>query len=98
MLAYRDVELVLLDPAVRERLAEIPGNEAAYWDGGTVTFPRDQFGRIIPNLYPLQLSRYDEFGSLRPVPPPSLGFPSVGEDETPVDDNPVPTTTAPPFG
>jgi len=64
---------------------------------GAVTFARDQFGRIIPNLYPLQLSRYDEFGSLRQVPPPSLGFPSVG-DEAPDDENPVPTTTTPPFG
>ena len=76
----------------------LPADAPYDYGDGAVTFARDQFGRIIPNLYPLQLSRYDEFGSLRPVPPPSLGFPSVGEDETPVDDNPVPTTTAPPFG
>jgi hypothetical protein len=63
-----------------------------------VAFARDQFGRVIPNLYPLQLSTYDEIGRLVPMPPPSLGFPTIEEDEAPDDENPVPTTTTPPFG
>jgi hypothetical protein len=74
--------------------AEITGNEAPYWDGGTVTFRRDQFGRIIPNLYPLKLTVYDDYGELAPMAPPSLGLPTA--DQT--DDDPVPTTTMPPFG
>ncbi len=48
---------------------------------GTVTFQRDQYGRIIPNLYPLELSTYDEYGNLVPMPPPSLGFPGADEEE-----------------
>jgi hypothetical protein len=32
------------------------------------------------------------------MPPPSLGFPTIEEDEAPDDENPVPTTTTPPFG
>lgn len=57
--------------------AEGMGTEASYYDGGTVAFQRDTFGRIIPNLYPLELSRYDEYGNLEPMPPPLLGFPST---------------------
>jgi hypothetical protein len=69
--------------------AEIPGNDPASWDGGTVTFRRDEFGRIIPNLYPLQLEVYDDFGGLEPMAPPSLGIPSTGAEE---DATAVPTT------
>lgn len=90
--------LLSLPPYVYEEVEYDPGASVIQYDSGTVSFDRDRFGRIIPNLYPLQLSRYDEYGRLTEVPPPSLGFPTIEEDETPVDDNPVPTTTAPPFG
>ena len=66
----------------------------AYWDGGTVTSRRDQFGRIIPNLHPLEPTVYDDYGELPPMAPPSLGLATA--DQT--NDDPVPTTTMPPFG
>jgi hypothetical protein len=75
-----------------------PNAEVIHYDSRAVAFARDQFGRVIPNLYPLQLSTYDEIGRLVPMPPPSLGFPTIEEDEAPDDENPVPTTTTPPFG
>jgi len=75
-----------------------PSAEVIHYDSRAVAFARDQFGRVIPNLYPLQLSTYDEIGRLVPMPPPSLGLPTIEEDEAPDDENPVPTTTTPPFG
>jgi hypothetical protein len=69
--------------------AEIPGSDPAAWDGGTVTFPRDGFGRIIPNLYPLEMTVYNDYGEQAPMQPPSLGMPSTGEK----DDAPAVTTT-----
>jgi hypothetical protein len=58
-----------------------PGRESFDYGNGTVTFPRDQFGRIIPNLYPLELTVYDDQGRQIPMPPPSLGLPNVDPDE-----------------
>jgi hypothetical protein len=85
--------LLTLPPYVYED-AEIPGNDPASWGQGTVAFHRDRFGRIITNLYPLDMTvyAYDEYGSGEPVPmtPPSLGIPDV--DEPPVDQPNVPTT------
>jgi hypothetical protein len=66
--------------------------EPYYYGDGTVIFQRDQYGRIIPNLYPLELTGYDEHGNLQPVPPPSLGFPSQEEDGAVDDGEAVPTT------
>lgn len=68
-----------------------PTVESLDYGYGTVTFRRDQFGRVIPNLYPLALSTYDDSGRLVPMPPPSLGFPSV-EEETSGNTEAVPTT------
>jgi hypothetical protein len=56
---------------------------------GAVTFERDQNGRIIPNLYPLELSTYDSDGRLVPVPRPSIGFPGI---EARVESSSVTTT------
>lgn len=87
------VEVLLFDQDGRPLLtfppyvyddAEIPGNDPAYWDGGTVDFEVDEFGRIIPNLYPLQLTRYDDYGNPEPMPPPSLGIPKPNEQAEPV--------------
>lgn len=65
-------------------------------EDGLVEFPRDEFGRIIPNLYPLVLYRYGEFGSrLELVPPPPLGFPGSSERQE-SDDNSITTTTVSP--
>ena len=55
------------------------------WGSGQVIFQRDQFSRVIPNLYPLELSTYDETGRLVPVPPPSLGFPAVEDEAAPTE-------------
>ncbi len=94
-------EVLLFDQAGRPLLtfpsyvyeeAEIPGNETPYWDGGTVTFRRDQFGRIIPNLYPLELAVYDNYGELVPMAPPSLGLPTVDQVGDQPDAETVPTT------
>lgn len=94
LLFDQDGRPVLTFPSHVYEEAEIAGTEAPYWNGGTVTFRRDQFGRIIPNLYPLELTVYDDYGELTPMAPPSLGLPTA--DET--TDDPVPTTTMPPFG
>lgn len=51
-------------------------------DSGAVRFRRDSFGRIIPNLYPLELLHYDQNGQLTERTPPSLGFP--GSTEAPM--------------
>ena len=72
--------------------AEIPGNDPAYWDGGTVSFRRDQFGRIIPNVYPLELEVFDEYGELVPMAPPSLGLPTGEQATDGLDGESVPTT------
>lgn len=94
-------EVLLFDQAGRPLLtfpsyvyeeAEIPGNETPYWDGGTVTFRRDQFGRIIPNLYPLDLTVYDDYGELVPMAPPPLGPPTVDQVGNQPDADTVPTT------
>jgi len=69
-----------------------PGMEEFDYGSGTVTFKRDQFGRAIPNLYPLQLSTYDDYGGLNPMPPPSLGFPAVDDEQLDVDPGEVTTT------
>jgi len=69
-----------------------PGLEEIAYDNGAVTFRRDQFGRVISNLYPLQLSRYDDYGRLSQVPPPSLGFPAANDGEPPSGPGEVTTT------
>jgi hypothetical protein len=84
--------LLSLPTQVYEEAEFAPSAEVIFYDSGTVTFDRDRFGRVIPNLYPLQLSTYDEIGRLVPVPPPSLGLPAIETGDTPLDDNPVPTT------
>ena len=61
---------------------------------GAVEFARDEFGRIIPNLYPLELYAYGAYG-LEAMQPPTLGFPKpedLGSNET---DEGVPTTITP---
>ena len=88
--------LLSLPRYVYEEAEFDPNRESISTEFGEVSFERDQFGRIIPHLYPLQVWTYDQRGEMSPLPPPSIGFPS--QDEMPVDDNPVPTTTAPPFG
>jgi hypothetical protein len=75
--------------------AEHPGfSEPFEYGEGAVEFSRDEFGRIIPNLYPLALYRYTEYG-LEPMPPPSLGFPRTDEAGSDPDEGIVPTTTMP---
>ncbi|HLF44107.1 MAG TPA: hypothetical protein VJA46_11380 [Acidimicrobiia bacterium] len=91
------VEVLLFDSEGRPLLtlatyvyedAEFSPENATYDFGeGGVRFERDSFGRIIPNLYPLDLSVYDGAGGLNPMPPPSLGFPSLADEES------VPTST-----
>jgi hypothetical protein len=73
--------LLTLPPYVYEEADFNPGAPEIEYDGGAVRFERDSFGRLIPNLYPLQLSFYDDYGRLREMPPPSLGLPSVEAEE-----------------
>ena len=75
--------------------AENPGfTEPIDYGEGAVDFSRDEFGRIIPNLYPLDLYRYGSYG-LEPMPPPSLGFPQSDEAGSDPDGGIVPTTIMP---
>jgi len=83
--------LLSLPTHVYEEGEFAPGAEIHY-DNGAVSFTQDQFGRVISNLYPLQLSTYDEMGRLAPMPPPPFGIPTIETDGTPDDDDPVPTT------
>jgi len=92
LLFDQDGRPLLTFPSYIYEDAEIPGNDAPYWDGGTVMFRRDQFGRIIPNLYPLGLAVYDEYGELVPMPPPSLGLPTVDQAQDGPETETVPTT------
>jgi len=87
--------LLSLPRYVYEEAEFDPNRESISTEFGEVSFGRDQFGRIIPHLYPLQGWTYDERGVMSPLPPPSIGFPA---QEGEVDENPVPTTTTPPFG
>lgn len=80
---------------VYEEAERNPGfMEPLEYGDGAVEFPRDEFGRIIPNLYPLDLYRYSEYG-LEQMPPPSLGFPRPDEAGSDPTDNAVPTTVTP---
>lgn len=75
------VEVLLFDQAGRPlrtmpqwvyQEAEMnPSGEGVEYPNGVVIFLRDEFGRIIPNLYPLDLERWDEWGDLRPAEPPA---------------------------
>lgn len=47
-------------------------------DFGQVRFHRDQYGRIIPNLYPLDTWEYSDYGELTQTRPPRLGVPEPG--------------------
>lgn len=42
-----------------------------------VRFHRDEFGRVVPNLYPVTRFEHDGMGRWREVPPPAIGFPDV---------------------
>jgi hypothetical protein len=79
--------LLTLPAYVYEEADFNPGAPEIQYDSGAVRFERDSFGRIIPNLYPLQLSFYDDYGQLSEMPPPSLGFPSLADEES------MPTST-----
>lgn len=62
---------------VYEEAANFPGPYD--YGGGMVEFPRDDFGRPITNLYPLETLDY----SGAPIRPPLFGFPEVGEEANP---------------
>jgi hypothetical protein len=75
--------------------AENPGfSEPFEYGEGAVEFERDEFGRIIPNLYPLALYQYSEYG-LELMPPPSLGFPQTNQAVSDPGDGVVTTTITP---
>lgn len=65
-----------------------PGLRPFEYGEGAVEFHADEFGRIIPNLYPLDLYAYGEHG-LEQVHPPALGFP--GSADTQAGESPVTT-------
>lgn len=61
---------------------------------GAVEFQTDEFGRIIPNLYPLDLYLYGEYG-LEERLPPALGFP--GKADASREQSPVTTISVEPI-
>ncbi len=73
--------LLTLPPYVYEDAEGFPSGTPYDYGEGTVLLERDFYGQIIPNLYPLDLSVYDEEGRLNPMPPPSLGFPTLEEGQ-----------------
>ncbi|MGH8946462.1 MAG: hypothetical protein ACRDVL_09955 [Acidimicrobiia bacterium] len=86
--------LLVMPPWVYEEAELRPGQRAVEYPGGYVIFSQDEFGRVIPNLYPLQLDTYNDWGELRPAQPPGGG--SMPDEEGTAD--PPPTTTADRFG
>ena len=62
--------LLTLPEWVYDQAQMSPSGEAEYYNG-YVTFPRDEFGRLIPNLYPLELRSWNEWGELVPAEPPA---------------------------
>jgi hypothetical protein len=84
--------LQVLPEHVYEEAEYDPNRQSFDFGYGIVSFERDQFGRVIPNLYPLQLSTYDDYGRLVEMPPPSLGFPSLDDESSAEDSGKVSTT------
>ncbi|HUF15128.1 MAG TPA: hypothetical protein VMQ46_04515 [Acidimicrobiia bacterium] len=83
--------LLTMPPWVYEDAELRPRETAVEYPGGYVIFARDEFGRIIPNLYPLELETYNDWGELQPRQPPgawSAPGDASAEGTTP------PTTTA----
>lgn len=80
--------LLVMPPWVYDQAEMSPTGEAEYYNG-FVTFPRDEFGRIIPNLYPLDLETWNQWGELRPVEPPAAWSSPDADDG---DSSPVTTT------
>jgi hypothetical protein len=62
--------LLTMPPWVYEEADLRPRETAVEYPGGYVFFARDEFGRIVPNLYPLRLESYNEYGALEPAEPP----------------------------
>jgi len=80
---------------VYEEAEQNPGfREPFEYGEGAVEFARDEFGRIIPNLYPLDLFQHGAYG-LEAMPPPALGFPQLDDVVTDRNDEVVPTTITP---
>lgn len=81
--------LLTLPEWVYDQAQVSPSGEAEFYNG-YVTFPRDEFGRLIPNLYPLELRSWNEWGELVPAEPPAAW-------SSPDDDgvSTPPTTTGP---
>jgi len=87
--------LLNLPSYVYEEAEIAPLEERHSTDFGQVHFERDELGRMIPNLYPLQTWGYSDYGELVPSRPPSLGFPgSDGSEGGGTEEENVPTTVA----
>lgn len=83
--------LLSLPTWVYEEAERNPGQETIEYSGRAIAFPRDRFGRITPNLYPLRVFTHDQSGGLTPISPPNLG---ASQDESRQPDTPVPTTVS----
>jgi len=99
------VEVLLFDQDGRPLLtlptwvheeAEYRGQTGPFEYGeGAVEFAIDEFGRIVPNLYPLDLYVYGGYG-LEERLPPALGFPDAGDanaEDASREQSPVTTIT-----
>lgn len=87
--------LLSLPPWVYEEAERTRGQTGPYdYGDGAVDFETDELGRIIPNLYPLDLWIRTEYG-LEERPPPAIGFPgtrdSTEQDTTITTISPVST-------
>ncbi|HSM44385.1 MAG TPA: hypothetical protein VK969_05140, partial [Acidimicrobiia bacterium] len=73
--------LLNLPSWVYEEAERNPGLRPFEYGEGAVEFHADEFGRIIPNLYPLDLYAYGEYG-LEERLPPALGFPDAADADS----------------
>lgn len=60
-----------------------------FYGEGAVRFANDQHGRIVPNLYPLEVLRQDHTGGLQLIPPPAVGFPTIPSGEPDTEGDPA---------
>lgn len=90
--------LLTMPPWVYEEAEMSPWRDEMEYPNGHVSFSRDEVGRIIPNLYPLDLQIYNEWGELVPVDPPGSWSAPDGPDEDGSDEDlssPHTTVSAP---
>lgn len=91
LLFDKDGEPLLILP--ESSYGEALSKDGQVYDGdGAIRFATDEMGRIVPNLYPVQILGYDSGGGLVPALPPSIGFPDIPRS-SPSEEGEFPATT-----